>query len=69
MKNIYGYILHGDLIETGFTERGAKVAATKAGSEEVGYRSPINNMYINTSMKICGSWSEVGCHFAWDKEI
>ena len=57
MKNIYGYIYNGELIETGFTEKGAKVAAKKVlGSDqsiEVGYRSPINNMYVQTS-----SW----CH-------
>ncbi|CAM0048677.1 hypothetical protein VPH184E373B_0133 [Vibrio phage 184E37-3b] len=58
MNNIYGYILDGNFYETGLSERGAKMAATKAGSEEVGYRSYINNMYINTSMKICGFWYE-----------
>ncbi|CAH9013926.1 conserved hypothetical protein [Vibrio phage 424E50-1] len=64
-KNIYGYILDDSFIETGLSERGAKIAATKAGSEEVGYRSYINNMYINTSMKICGFWSAKG--YDWDK--
>lgn len=63
---LYWYILDGNFYETGLSERGAKIAATKAGSEEVGYRSYINNMYINTSMKICGYWSQGG--YDWDKE-
>ena len=63
MNNVYGYILDGNFYETGWTERGAKIAATRAGSEEVGYRSYINNMYINTSMKICGYWSQYGYDF------
>lgn len=66
MKNVYGYISNDNFIETGFTEKGAKIAATKAGSEEVGYRSYINNMYVNTSMKVCGYWSESG--YMWDLE-
>ena len=66
MQNIYGYCFNNQFIETGLTERGAKIAATKAGSEEVGYRSYINNMYINTSVKICGHWSVSG--YDWDKE-
>lgn len=58
MKNIYGYILNGDFIETGYTETGAKIAATKAGAIEVGYRSYINNMYISTSNKLGkGLWT------------
>lgn len=64
MKNVYGYISNDNFVETGFTEKGAKIAATKAGSVEVGYRSYINNMYVNTSMKICGYWSQSG--YMWD---
>ena len=66
MKNIYGYIYNNDFIETGFTEKGAKIAAKKVLGDdcdlEVGYRSPINNMYIKTS-----SW----CHIMeqWLKVI
>lgn len=56
-KSIYGYAYYGgSFIETGFTEKGAKIAATRAGSSEVGYRSYINNMYIATSEKIDGKW-------------
>ena len=61
MTNIYGYVDgYDNFIETGLTELGAKVAATRKDCVEVGYRSCINNMYINTSMKICGYWSQYG---------
>lgn len=65
MKNIYGYInsYNGSFIEIGFTEKGAKIAATKdqllggfdVDELVVGYRSYINNMFIETSKKINGS--------------
>lgn len=51
MKNIYGYIYQGTFIETGWSEKGAKIAATAIGAETVGYRSPINNMFIKTATK------------------
>ncbi len=71
MKNIYGYILNGEFVETGFTEKGAKIAAKIATKNDpyykdhdliVGYRSPINNMFIQT-----GSF----CHImqAWLKTV
>lgn len=59
MKEVYGYINHsGAFVEVGFTERGAKVAATRRGYEytEVGYRSTINNMFIKTSTREVGKW-------------
>ena len=58
MNNVYGYILNDNFYETGMTERGAKIAATKSGSSEVGYRSWINNMYIKTAEKIGNTWGE-----------
>ena len=59
MKNVYGYIYMSAFQETGFSEKGAKVEATKAGSDRVGYRSPIHNMFISTSVKCLGKWSPV----------
>ncbi|MEE8598925.1 MAG: hypothetical protein V3S69_05365 [Dehalococcoidales bacterium] len=56
MDNIYGYVYYKSFIETGRTERGAKIAASRAGCNEVGYRSYINNMYIPTSRKVAGKW-------------
>jgi hypothetical protein len=66
MKNVYGHIYASVFHETGFTEKGAKVAASKCGlwgedgSLLVGYRSYINNMFIATSRKpLNGKWSKV----------
>ena len=56
MQNIYGYILDYSFIETGFTEKGAKIAATRAGSMEVGYRSYITNMFVSSSYKKGAVW-------------
>lgn len=55
-KLIYGYAYNGRFIEVGRSKRGAKMAATMSGSDEVGYRSPINNMYIPTDTKVGGKW-------------
>lgn len=59
MRNVYGYICFDNFIETGFTEKGAKIAATKNNCNHVGYRSYINNMYIETSIKQHGKWCKV----------
>ena len=65
MKNIYGYIYMSVFVETGFTEKGAKIAATKTGSLHnngsivVGYRSYINNMFIKTSVKTNDKWESI----------
>lgn len=65
MQKVYGYIqnYNGEFIETGFSEKGAKVAATRRDEQingyktlVVGYRSPINNMFVETSKKVCGKW-------------
>lgn len=57
MYNIYGYISNsGDFIETGKTEKGAKIAAKLACKNGIaniedlviGYRSYINNMFVRT---------------------
>lgn len=56
MKIIYGYLLNGNFYEVG-TERGAKVAATRAGSTDVGYRSGISNMFVRWSVKRKGKWN------------
>ena len=56
MKNVYGYISQGTFVETGFTEKGAKIAAKlacKNGNANIedlviGYRSPINTMFVRT---------------------
>lgn len=59
MKNVYGYINHsGWFKEIGLSERGAKIAARRAGYQqvEVGYRSHINNMFIKTSELVDGKW-------------
>lgn len=54
---IYGYIsFGGSFIETSKTERGAKAAATRNSAILVGYRSSINNMFIETAEKINGVW-------------
>lgn len=58
MQIIYGYVVNGHFVETGLTAKGAKSAATQAGFTEVGYRSPINNMYIPTHYKKDGRWFE-----------
>lgn len=59
MQKVYGYTYMSAFIETGLTERGAKVAASKAGAKQVGYRSPINNMFIPTARKNgAGKWEE-----------
>lgn len=64
MNNVYGYIYASVFHETGFTEKGAKIAASKCGefSESflVGYRSPINNMFIPTARKCINTkWTKV----------
>lgn len=48
----YGYISNYSLsfVEVG-SELGAKNAATRNGSIRVGYRSKINNMYIETHIR------------------
>ena len=56
MDKIFGYIFNGIFIETGRSEHAAKTQATKNGSQEIGYRSPINNMYIRTARKVKGKW-------------
>lgn len=59
MKNVYGWtVLGSGFQETGFSEKGAKVAATLSGCDHVvvGYRSSTNNMFIETATKICGTW-------------
>ena len=59
MIKVYGYINHsGWFKEVGRSEVGAKITARRAGYQqvEVGYRSPINNMYIKTSELIDGEW-------------
>ncbi|QZI87040.1 hypothetical protein MYOV085v1_p0018 [Vibrio phage 355E48.1] len=65
MRNIYGYIQNCDdnFIETGTTERGAKMVATKRelntnfwNEVTVGYRSSINNMFIPTAKNVNGIW-------------
>ncbi|AXH68373.1 hypothetical protein [Vibrio phage R01] len=57
MKNVYGYIYDSVFCETGLSERGAKIAASRVGASRVGYRSPINNMYIETAVKNdAGKW-------------
>lgn len=58
---IYGYVYMSVFVETGTTERGAKIAASRVDSEGtkarvVGYRSPINNMFIATARKFNGKW-------------
>ena len=64
MKNIYGYLsVSGEFVESGFTEKGAKVSAKQAVKNYnadisdlvIGYRSPINNMFVRT-----GSWCPCG---------
>lgn len=66
MTNVYGYIYASVFHETGLTEKGAKIAASKCGSWGndggllVGYRSYINNMFIATSRKYHGGdWTKV----------
>lgn len=59
MTTIYGFINHsGAFVEVGKSERGAKIAARRRGYQLtiVGYRSPINNMFIPTSELIDGKW-------------
>ena len=56
MHILYGFLLNGNFYEVG-TERGAKVAATKAGSTEVGYRSKQTNMFVLWSIKRNGKWN------------
>lgn len=53
---VYGHVFMSCFIETGFSENGAKIAATRYGSNLVGYRSPINNMFIPTASKVDGKW-------------
>lgn len=62
---IYGYIYASVFVETGRTEKGAKIAASRCGSWQdgyllVGYRSPINNMFIKTAVKSNGTWQNHG---------
>lgn len=70
MKNIYGYLNGDHFVETGYTEKGAKVAAKLAvkrgdiGEQSdlvVGYRSSINNMFIATGSHchIMQTWLKV----------
>ncbi|WP_217846533.1 hypothetical protein [Vibrio alginolyticus] len=57
MQNVYGYVYMSVFCETGLSERGAKIAASRVGSKIVGYRSPINNMFIKTAVKNdAGKW-------------
>lgn len=58
MDNIYGFCLRGsgEFVEVGRTERGAKASASRHGCVIVGYRSPINNMFIQTAVKNNGKW-------------
>ena len=56
MKTFYGYICNGDFIETGFSETGAKISATRGGCIEVGIFDRFNNMFIGTSRKCDGIW-------------
>lgn len=62
MAKVFGYISNYDLSfrEVG-TELGAKNAATRHGSTRVGYRSNINNMYIETHIRNdkTGRWEKV----------
>lgn len=56
MNNIYGYIHNDQFVETGRTEKGAKIAASKMALTDqdyviVGYRSYINNMFIATAKR------------------
>lgn len=64
MVKVYGYIYASVFHETGLTEKGAKIAASRCGafgdSLLVGYRSPINNMFIATSRKYTNTqWLKV----------
>jgi hypothetical protein len=66
MTKVYGYIYASVFHETGLTEKGAKIAASKCGTWGndggllVGYRSPINNMFIPTSRKYSNTrWLKV----------
>jgi len=60
MVNIFGHVYMSVFIETGTTEKGAKISATRYGSNIVGYRSPINNMFISTAIKNDnGKWTPV----------
>ena len=68
MSNVYGYIqnYNGAFIEVGLTEKGSKIAATKReiqvngyDSVTVGYRSPINNMFIATCCRVDGVWKDI----------
>lgn len=58
MQKVFGYTYMSAFIETGLSEKGAKVAATRAQAKQVGYRSPINNMFIPTARKVNGKWAE-----------
>lgn len=56
---IYGFIDNsGDFVEVGKSERGAKCAASKRGYQNtrVGYRSNINNMFVETALRVNGKW-------------
>jgi hypothetical protein len=56
---VYGYVFWSVFHETGTSERGAKSGATQSNSTLVGYRSPINNMFIPTARKADGKWTKV----------
>lgn len=65
MKNTYGFIdSGGHFIECG-SEQSAKIFATKGAYDTVGFRSPINNMFIQTHRKMKGKWVTED---AWQRE-
>lgn len=62
MDKIYGWCSDytGNFHEVGRTEHGAKISATLHGAKIVGYRSPINNMFIETATKSSTKWIKSG---------
>lgn len=57
---LYAYASYsGEAIAVGRSERGAKSAATKNKSTEIGYISTINNMYIPTHRKVNNKWVSI----------
>jgi|AGFT01.1.fsa_nt_gi hypothetical protein len=56
MQKVWGFVYMSVFNETGLTEKGAKISATRNGCDLIGYRSPINNMFIETHRKVDGKW-------------
>ncbi len=53
---VFGYTKAFTFIVTGTTERGAKIAASKAGSNKACYLNPLNGLVYAFATKKGGVW-------------